>query len=235
MPLLDHFHPPLATRRPWSSFLARWAATMAEVLNVGLLPAGYFAEVRSRYPATHSDVFVPDDDEPAGLAARDGGLNWSPPAPDLTLPACVPDEIEVQVYSEEEPDPVAAVEVVGPGNKDRDEARRAFAARCDVHLQHRAGLVIVDIVTEGRRNLHDQLMRFRGHDESALFPGTPSVYASAYRPVRRKSVEQVDVRLAPLAVGSALPTLPLALRGGQILPLDLEVTYMEVRRRSRLG
>jgi hypothetical protein len=39
---------------------------------------------------------------------------------------------------------------------------------------------------------------------------------------------------APLAVSAALPILPLALRGGPTLPIDLETTYAEARRRSRL-
>jgi hypothetical protein len=56
----------------------------------------------------------------------------------------------------------------------------------------------------------------------------------AYRPARRKDGDQIDCWTAPLAVGQELPTMPLALRGGPTLPLELEATYMEARRRSRL-
>jgi hypothetical protein len=39
---------------------------------------------------------------------------------------------------------------------------------------------------------------------------------------------------AVLAVGEALPRLPLALRGFGMVPVDLEATYEEARQRSRL-
>jgi hypothetical protein len=44
MPLLDHFHPPLAPRRHWESFRVNWAGAIADALNKSLVPDGYFAE-----------------------------------------------------------------------------------------------------------------------------------------------------------------------------------------------
>ena len=44
MPLLDHFHAPLAPRRHWESFHVNWAGAIADALNERLLPEGYFAE-----------------------------------------------------------------------------------------------------------------------------------------------------------------------------------------------
>jgi hypothetical protein len=49
--------------------------------------------------------------------------------------------------------------------------------------------------------------------------------ASAYRPVERNGAAAVDVWREPLAVGQRLPTLPLWLRGGLCLPVELEATY----------
>jgi hypothetical protein len=37
-----------------------------------------------------------------------------------------------------------------------------------------------------------------------------------------------------LSLAKNLPTVPLALRGGPTLPLDLEMAYMTARERSRL-
>ena len=42
-------------------------------------------------------------------------------------------------------------------------------------------------------------------------------------------------RLEGLTVGCSLPLLPLALRGGLIVPLDLDATYTAARQRSRLA
>lgn len=248
MPLLDHFHPPLETQRHWESFHGRWAALIAETLDQGLLPAGYFAEIQVHVGSIQVDVAAFQGGSPLRPSPRNGeGTDpgggtatliapaWAPPVPDLTMPALVPDEIEVQVFSESARDLVAAIELVSPGNKDRPEARRAFAAKCDVYLQRRVGLILVDVVTSRRANLHDELVRLRGHDEAFLFPDPPAIYAAAYRPVDRKPAPQVDAWLARLAVGGTLPTLPLVLREDVCLPIDFEATYMEVRRRSRMG
>ena len=52
----------------------------------------------------------------------------------------------------------AAIELVSPGNKDRPEARRAFAAKCAGYLTAGVGLVVVDIVTDRLANLHNELI-----------------------------------------------------------------------------
>jgi hypothetical protein len=40
--------------------------------------------------------------------------------------------------------------------------------------------------------------------------------------------------MEPLAVGGPLPTMPLAVRGLGCLPIDLEATYTEARKKGRL-
>jgi hypothetical protein len=39
----------------------------------------------------------------------------------------------------------------------------------------------------------------------------------------------------PLEIGEPLPALPLALDAEQVLPVDLETTYMVARQRRRLA
>jgi len=46
---------------------------------------------------------------------------------------------------------VAAIELVSPGNKDRPETCRLFAAKCVAYLTRGIGLVVIDIVTERLR------------------------------------------------------------------------------------
>jgi hypothetical protein len=60
------------------------------------------------------------------------------------------------------------------------------------------------------------------------------LYAAAYRPVRREEKEEIDLWAASLALGQALPVLPLALNWELCLPVDLEATYMDACRRRRL-
>jgi hypothetical protein len=152
------------------------------------------------------------------------------------LPAQFPDDFEVRVFSNlAGPTLVAAIELVSPGNKDRAEARRAFVVKCAAYLQRGIGLIVVDIVTSRHANLHDDLMTLLGHADGFPFPTPTPLYVTAYRPAHRQERNEIDLWREPLALGQALPTLPLAVRGLGCLPIDLEGTYMEARKRGRVG
>jgi hypothetical protein len=242
MPLLDHFHPPLFPIRHWESFHGYWASAIGEKLNQEVLPPGYFAEMQVHI-GSRVEIDVATFDLSARAAARsEGGIAtlepqvWAPPAPALVMPAVFPDEIEIQVFDTATGATlVAAIELISPGNKDRPETRRAFAAKCASYLQQGIGLIIVDIVTDRRANLHDELIRLMGLAEPYLFPAETAIYAVAYRPARRSTGgDQIDLWLSPLAVGQSLRLVPLALRNAATVPVDLEATYTQARHRSRL-
>src|SRR5438270_8346769 len=193
MPLLDHFHPPLLGRRHWEGFHGWWAAALAGSLNDELLPPEYFAEFQVTL-STRIEVDVATFTEEDGPRAPRGNgaatavqtRAWSVPTPVAVLPAIFPDDIEVQVFSNEAgPTLVAAIELVSPGNKDRDETRRAFAAKCATYLQRGIGLIVVDIVTERQANLHDELIHVLEQPETFAFPQATPLYAVAYRPSRQ--------------------------------------------------
>jgi hypothetical protein len=242
MPLLDHFHPPVAPVRSWESFHALWSGAMVERLNRLILPEGYFAETQVHVGGrVEVDVasFEHAETAPGAGGANGGGVavaTWSPPRTASSMPALFPDEFEVQVFrSSGGATLVGAVELVSPRNQDRPEARRAFAVKCGSYLQQGIGLVIVDIVTERLANLHDELVQVLRLADSFLFPASAPLYTVAYHPVRRDpGGDLIDYWPLPLAVGRDLPTVPLALRGGPTLPLELEITYTEARLRSRL-
>ena len=243
MQLLDHFHPPLSMVRHWESFHARWAASMADALNDALLPGEYFAEVQvhvgSRvevdvgtfeYASTRIDHGSRAGTATATLEARP----WAPPAPAMHMPAVFPDSLEVLVFrTEAGPTLVAAIELVSPGNKDREAHRRAFAAKCSSYVQQGIGLMIIDIVTNRQANLHNALVHQLHAGEQFLLP-EELLYATAYRPVRRADTDEIDVWPATLAVGQQLPGLPLPLDQALFVPLDLGATYGEACQRSRL-
>jgi hypothetical protein len=251
MPLLDHFHPPLLGTRHWESFHALWAGVLVERLNLDLLPEGYFAEVQvhvggrvevdlgtfERDPSSRGGRSRQQEEGSSSVATLTAPIEvWMPPEPDLRFPAIFPDVIEILVFDREEgPSLVGAVEFVSPGNKDRPEARRAFAAKAASYLQEGIGLAIVDIVTNRNANLHNELIGLLQLGEALKMTGDPVVYATSYRPFRRPTEEATDVWINRLAVAQPLPTLPLALRDGPCLPLELETTYVEVCRRSRLS
>jgi hypothetical protein len=94
---------------------------------------------------------------------------------------------------------------------------------------------VVDIVTSRHANLHDDLMALLGHSTGFTFPTPPPLYATAYRPAHREERNEIDLWRESLAAGEVLPTLPLAVRGLGCLPIDLEATYVEARKRGRVG
>jgi hypothetical protein len=61
-----------------------------------------------------------------------------------------------------------------------------------------------------------------------------SLYAVAYRPLRREGRDEIDIWHSPLALNQPLPTLPLSLRADLAIPVDFEATYAEACRRKRL-
>jgi Protein of unknown function (DUF4058) len=129
---------------------------------------------------------------------------------------------------------VAVVELVSPRNKDRPEARRAFAAKCAAYLQRGIGVIMVDTVTTRQANMHNELVRLLEREDRFQMPAEVWLATVAYRPARRGDANEIDVWTAPLVVGGALPVLPLALLGTRAIPLDLEATYTEARQQGRL-
>jgi len=72
---------------------------------------------------------------------------------------------------------VAAIELISPGNKDRPESRRAFAAKCASYLYQGISLIIVDIVTERSANLHNETMRLMQAEQRFELPADVNLYA----------------------------------------------------------
>jgi hypothetical protein len=229
MPLLDHFHPPLSERRHWDSFHGAWAEAMALLLNQELLPSQFFAEARIQLGRL-LEIDVATIEE-RGQQARDGDGGvavWAPPQPTLrtALAFTNPDLFEVQVLEGSEgPRLVAAIELVSPANKDRPGNRHAFAVKCASYLQAGVGLVVVDVVTPRLANLHRELLNLLRASAPDEGPGDGSLYAAAYRGVPTANETNLEAWVERLAVGAALPTLPLWIAADRSLPLDLEQTY----------
>src|SRR5207244_2524917 len=156
---------------------------------------------------------------------------WAPPEPTQTLTVDFLDQdvCEVRVYDAERGMRlVGAIELVSPGNKDRPEARQAFVAKCAAYLQEQIGLMIVDIVTERRANLHEELLRLVAPGQSPL--PISHLYAVAYRAGPNGRPSRLDTWPASLTVGQPLPKLPLWLPRELAIPIDLDMSYEETSR-----
>jgi hypothetical protein len=242
MPLLDHFHPPLSTERRWESFHSNWATRLADALTERWLPPNYIAEEHAHLgPSVEIDVGTFEREtatsaaEESGAVATVGPKVWTPPDADGILAAVFPDTFEVRVLcTDTGPKLAAAIELISPGNKDRASERRAFAIKCASYLYQGISVIIVDIVTNRRANLHNEILELMDGADSLQLPPESSLYAVAYRPLRRGKEDAIDVWRSPLALGRALSTLPLGLRANLAIPVDFEETYAEACHRKRL-
>ena len=205
------------------------------------LPEGYFAEEQT-HAGAGVEIDVGTFEGQSRTAHSDGGTTatlppqvWSPPAAAFTVPVIFADDFEVRVLATRGgPTLVAAVELVSPRNKDRPEARRAFAIKCASYLHQGISLLVLDIVTGRRANLHREIVSLLGMADPPHLPTDATLYAVAYQPLRRQDREELDLWPAPLTVGATLPLLPLAINAELRMPVDLEATYMDARRRRRL-
>lgn len=243
MVLQDHFRPPLSVRRHWHAFHNAWATYISSDLNQQL-PEGYFAEANVQF-GIEIDVATFEEAAPevtCNTSPSDGidylstgsSTGWLAPTPTQTLPMTIlTDTVEVLVFNREAgPTLAGAIELVSPANKDRLAHRDAFVSKCAAYLQQGVGLVVVDVVTDRRANLHNVLV------ERLCAPGGVSwvadLYAVSYRPVQRAGQPSLDMWQTAVAVGRSLPTMPLWLRGNLCFPVDLNATYTRTCREQRI-
>lgn len=237
MPLRDHFRPPLDERRPWRSFHATWCSALADLLNDELLPPGYLAlEYVSPGPAIEIDVGSFAEERPApgtnGSVATLPRTVWVPAAAPVVVPFEFAEGATVAIHEAGGGRTlVAAIELVSPGNKDREVKRRQFVAKCVTHLSNGVGVVVVDVVTTRAANFHGEVLTALGHPVPA---DLPALYVVGYRPLTQDGVGRVECWSMGSAVGVALPTVPLSLAADCCIGVDLEAAYLEACRRRRL-
>ncbi|MFO0951853.1 MAG: DUF4058 family protein [Isosphaeraceae bacterium] len=244
MPLLDHFHPPLAPRRNWEGFHGMWIAMMTADLN-RRLPERFLAEPQVHLgSAAEIDVATFEEEgqgRPTPAPADSGGVAtavWAPPRPTLSAPseAPMPQSYSVRVHDLGRARRlVAAVELVSPANKDRPENRRTFVSKCAAMLADLVCVSVVDIVTTRGFNLYGEVLEVLGLTDPALAAEPFDNYAVSARHVRENETWRFEAWTHPLAVGQPLPTLPLWVAEDLAVPLELDASYEETCRALRIG
>ncbi|QZZ20877.1 DUF4058 family protein [Leptothermofonsia sichuanensis E412] len=226
------FRPPLSTRRHWHSFHNAWSTYLADELNQRL-PEGYFAEPNAQFGieidvATYSEPILGHRPYQNGES-----LEWMPQSPTATLPfQPISEVVEVQIFSVQAgPTLVGAIKLVSLANKDRPTHRDGFTAKCQTCLQQGIGLMIVDVVTTLSGNLHNELMQ---RLKLPIEPMQAELYAIAYRVAEVHERPHLEIWQESFTVGSQLPMLPLYLKGGLYLPINLEKTYHYTCIRQRI-
>lgn len=255
MPLLDHFHPPVSTRKGWKGCHALWAGFMVQRLNEVILPKRYESEPEIHAGAKIEIDVATFDKETHGFATngRNGGpavavlpRAYTPPAPTIVgaVQFADPDLYEVKIFKEADGwQLVAAIELVSEASKDRPESRRSFARKCASLLQHGVSVVVIDVVTNRRANMHAELVDVLDLAPEFGWDSPTDLSVVSYRTAQGASEPQYatpdgNVRLEvwphALAIGGELPTVPLWLAGDLVVALELELAYAAMRKSLRL-
>jgi hypothetical protein len=237
MPLRDHFHPPLSDRRRWEGVHATWPAVIVQQL-LPFLPEGFYPEPRVRLGVSFEiDIGTLDTRDQPGAGTATQTQTAVAPAPTWTTEVDIDafDEYPVHVYDDLQT-LVAAIEIVSPRNKDCDEALAAFAGKVAALLRRGVCTSIVDVVTERHLNLYAAVLDLFGLTDPPLADPAPFISAATIRKrprLNRKPL--VDTWFFPLAVGQALPSIPLWLEETVHRSVDLEASYEETCRTLRIA
>ena len=243
MPLRDHFRPPLSELTSWEGLHGGWPMVIVQQLGKRL-PGHYVAEPRVHFGAQMRIDAATFDQEGSGQGhavpdqAGAATAVWAPVEPTLAIETELADfdEYEVRVYDARRGRRlVAAVEIISPANKDREENRHQFTAKCAALLRQGVSLILVDLVTVRSFSLYAELLRLIGEVDPALGNQPPATYAAACRWRPRDKSRWLEVWNHPLAPGQPLPCLPLWLSEELAIPLDLEASYEQTCRDLRIA
>jgi len=221
--------------RGWNSLHIVWQAQLLDWVQ-GKLPPGYRAYLGS-VPALTIDV--PNGRPDLGvrqwkdaLTDSGNGTGAVTPEPDTEAVAVFELDPQTAVHVEFHGRLVAAIEIVSPRNKDRPDARERYLARYLGYIRQAVHLMLIDVLPRPAGfSFADALNANLKFEQSPC----PVPFAVSYRV--GESVPDgtlIGFWRRLLAIGSPLPTIPLALNVRESIPIDLEHTYREAARRVYL-
>ncbi len=206
-------------------FHQNWTIAIRNALNAGLLPTGYFAMVEQKAGGPEPNVVTLE--LPPSAERGPGGVAVDLQPPKARFVARTETEGSARkanriTVRHSEGDVVAVLEIVSPGNKDSRHAVRAFARKAVELLQAGVHLLIVDLFPPSRpdpQGAH-KVIWDRLRDEPFALPPDKPLTVAAY-PASTETVAYVE----PVAVGGALPDMPVYLTADCYVPCPLEATY----------
>lgn len=212
-------------------FHLSWIGELKRALNAGLLPADYYALAEQRTGEFGPDVLTlrgPQPSDPESGNAFEGGVAvaTAPPKvryrsrmPDAQWYALKADRLVVRHVSGHEV--VAVVELMSPGNKSSVKALDDFLRKAWSLMRAGVHLLVVDPFPPTARDpsgIHDAIWE-DGTVEVERSPAQLLTCAS-YRCGR-----EPEAFVEPVAVGDALPDMPLFLTEDVYILTPLERTY----------
>jgi hypothetical protein len=188
----------------YHNFRFLWVAAIVDRLNAGLLRRNYYAILQ----------------QAVALSVPDFKPIWEQP---------IPNEQERYarkanrvVIRHNRGKVVAVIEIVSPGNKDRQTALKAFVDKAADLLIQQVNLLVIDPFPPGQHDpqgIHKAIWD-EFSDEPFELPSDKPLTLASYQaaPIKTAYIE-------PIAVGDHLPDMPLFLREEFYVPVPLEETY----------
>ncbi len=215
-----------------------WIPEIRRVLNGGLLPQGYYALAEQHAGRSIADVLTlhasPAPLEPLPLPPATGGTAVAEAPPRVRRrqtiePAALTRRRTLAIRHVSGHRLVALVEIVSPANKDRARHVEEFATKAVSALDMGVHLLLVDLLPPGPHDPHGMhgvlRQRLEQSDEAYDLPADEPLTLASYA-----AGPQVEVYLEHLAVGAALPDMPLFLRPDRYVDVPLEPTYQAAYR-----
>lgn len=214
----------------YHNFHYRWIAAIMDRLNAGLLPAGYFAMAEQIIGGPETDVVaLQTRSQPKPRTDHNGGVAVAPFRPKTRFVMPVPPDQDRYAHKanrvaihHELGEVVAVIELVSPGNKNRQRAFRTFVEKAIDLLQQKVNLLLIDPfppATYDPQGIHGAIWEEITGQKFEL-PSDKPLTLAAYQvePLETSYVE-------PIAVGDPLPEMPLFLDGDDGINVPLEETY----------
>jgi hypothetical protein len=217
------------------SFHNGWITHLADALNGGRLPPDYYALAEQ-----HAGRYVTDL-----LTLHASGPNGEPPVPPSGPGLAVaeaPPKVRRQLTAPKTYRQlrrtlavrhvsghrlIAVVEIVSPANKDRPASVGAFVAKTVELLDLNVHVLLVDLLPPGPhdpRGMHGMVWSEFEEGPYDVPPAEPLTVASY------SAGPPVKAYLENLAVGAAVPDLPLFLHTERYIPAPLDSTYQAAYR-----
>ncbi len=215
-----------------------WIEQIKRLLNSGVLPPDHYAMAEQHASHFGPDVLTlqsrslgdPDEAEKALFDDRSGasarGVVVSRPKAHLV------GETDLEFYRRKQnvvavrhvsgDRLVAIVEIVSPGNKSSKVVLGKFVDKAVELLSQDIHLLIIDMIPPTRRDpngIHGAIWEALTDEEYEAPAGKPLTLA-AY-----EADAGVRAFVEPVAVGDTLPEMPLFLKSGSHVPVDLDSTY----------
>lgn len=206
-----------------------WTAAIANVLNRGTLPPGYFALAEQIVGGPIPDVLTLHLTKPASPMPpeRNGGMGVAVHPPKTRFIQKSAEERYARkanriVVRHESGRVVAVLEIVSPGNKDSKNALRTFVEKAVGFLEEGVHLLIIDLfppTTRDPQGIHKAIWD-EIHEAPFELPPDKKRTLVSYSAGPEKTAY-----IEPVGVGDALPDMPLFLEAERYIPLGLEETY----------